>query len=108
MLSRTSLNAARRAALIQKPLIRAAATASLSQDESLALLQAQRRRRPNSPHLTIYKWQMTSVLSILNRATGAALSGGTRASGTLGVSNRCRLIRIRHSILGLTPHGLAS
>ena len=33
--------------------------------------------RPLSPHLQIYKWQLTSVLSILHRATGIALAVGT-------------------------------
>jgi succinate dehydrogenase / fumarate reductase cytochrome b subunit len=33
--------------------------------------------RPLSPHLQIYRWQLTSVLSILHRATGVALSLGT-------------------------------
>jgi succinate dehydrogenase / fumarate reductase, cytochrome b subunit len=33
--------------------------------------------RPLSPHLQIYRWQLTSVLSILHRATGLALSAGT-------------------------------
>jgi succinate dehydrogenase / fumarate reductase cytochrome b subunit len=33
--------------------------------------------RPLSPHLQIYKPQLTSVLSILHRATGIALSVGT-------------------------------
>jgi succinate dehydrogenase / fumarate reductase cytochrome b subunit len=32
--------------------------------------------RPLSPHLQIYRWQLTSVLSILHRATGIALSAG--------------------------------
>jgi succinate dehydrogenase / fumarate reductase cytochrome b subunit len=32
--------------------------------------------RPLSPHLQIYKWQLTSVLSIFHRATGIALSVG--------------------------------
>jgi succinate dehydrogenase / fumarate reductase, cytochrome b subunit len=32
--------------------------------------------RPLSPHLQIYRWQLTSVLSILHRAAGVALSGG--------------------------------
>jgi len=32
--------------------------------------------RPLSPHLQIYKWQLTSVLSILHRATGIALTVG--------------------------------
>ncbi len=34
-------------------------------------------QRPLSPHLQIYKPQMTSVLSILHRATGVALAIGT-------------------------------
>lgn len=33
-------------------------------------------QRPLSPHLQVYKWQLTSVLSILHRATGIALSVG--------------------------------
>jgi succinate dehydrogenase / fumarate reductase cytochrome b subunit len=32
--------------------------------------------RPLSPHLQIYRWQLTSVLSILHRATGIALGFG--------------------------------
>jgi succinate dehydrogenase / fumarate reductase cytochrome b subunit len=32
--------------------------------------------RPLSPHLQIYRWQLTSVLSILHRATGIALAVG--------------------------------
>src|ERR1700674_1731333 len=32
--------------------------------------------RPLSPHLQIYRWQLTSVLSILHRATGVWLSAG--------------------------------
>jgi succinate dehydrogenase / fumarate reductase, cytochrome b subunit len=32
--------------------------------------------RPLSPHLQIYRWQLTSVLSILHRAAGIALSLG--------------------------------
>jgi len=33
--------------------------------------------RPLSPHLQVYKWQITMVLSICHRATGVALSVGT-------------------------------
>ncbi len=33
--------------------------------------------RPLSPHLQIYRWQITSVLSILHRLTGLALTAGT-------------------------------
>lgn len=32
--------------------------------------------RPLSPHLQIYRWQLTSVLSILHRATGIWISLG--------------------------------
>lgn len=33
--------------------------------------------RPLSPHLQIYRWQLTMTLSILHRATGVALAVGT-------------------------------
>jgi succinate dehydrogenase / fumarate reductase cytochrome b subunit len=33
--------------------------------------------RPLSPHIQIYRWQLTSVLSILHRITGVALAVGT-------------------------------
>ncbi|MDI9348399.1 MAG: succinate dehydrogenase, cytochrome b556 subunit [Candidatus Symbiobacter sp.] len=33
--------------------------------------------RPLSPHLQIYRWQLTSVMSILHRLAGIALSVGT-------------------------------
>src|SRR4051812_21347581 len=33
--------------------------------------------RPLSPHLGIYRWQLTMTLSILHRATGIALSVGS-------------------------------
>jgi succinate dehydrogenase / fumarate reductase cytochrome b subunit len=33
-------------------------------------------KRPLSPHLQIYRWQLTSVLSILHRLTGLALVFG--------------------------------
>lgn len=31
-------------------------------------------QRPLSPHLQVYRWQLTSVLSILHRLTGVGLS----------------------------------
>lgn len=34
-------------------------------------------QRPLSPHLQVYRWQLTSVLSILHRASGIALAAGT-------------------------------
>ena len=32
--------------------------------------------RPLSPHLQVYRWQLTSVMSILHRASGIALAVG--------------------------------
>ena len=32
--------------------------------------------RPTSPHLQVYRWQITMVMSILHRATGCGLSVG--------------------------------
>lgn len=34
-------------------------------------------RRPLSPHLQVYRWQVQMVSSILHRATGLALAAGT-------------------------------
>ncbi|KAI7896900.1 succinate dehydrogenase cytochrome b560 subunit [Mucor mucedo] len=39
------------------------------------ILRQQRKFRPVSPHLTIYKKQITAVLSAFHRITGAALGG---------------------------------
>jgi succinate dehydrogenase / fumarate reductase cytochrome b subunit len=35
--------------------------------------------RPLSPHLEIYRWQITMTMSILHRATGVALAVGSLA-----------------------------
>lgn len=35
------------------------------------------RARPLSPHIQIYRWTLTMMLSILHRATGVALYAGT-------------------------------
>ncbi len=35
--------------------------------------------RPVSPHLGVYRWQITMTMSILHRATGVALAVGTLA-----------------------------
>lgn len=35
-----------------------------------------RAERPLSPHLQVYRWQITMALSILHRGTGIALSAG--------------------------------
>lgn len=34
------------------------------------------RERPLSPHLQVYRWQITMVMSILHRATGVTLTIG--------------------------------
>ncbi len=47
----------------------AAATAEPKMPEKL-------RARPTSPHLSIYRWQISMTLSILHRATGMALAVG--------------------------------
>jgi len=54
---------------------RLAATTSVSGDEAGSILAAQRRNRPVSPHLSIYRPQITWYASALNRLTGAVLSG---------------------------------
>jgi succinate dehydrogenase / fumarate reductase cytochrome b subunit len=36
-------------------------------------------KRPLSPHIGIYRWQITMAMSILHRATGVALAAGTLA-----------------------------
>lgn len=35
--------------------------------------------RPLSPHIQVYRWQLTSVMSILHRASGIALALGAMA-----------------------------
>ena len=37
------------------------------------------RARPLSPHLQVYRWQITMTMSILHRATGVALAVGAFA-----------------------------
>ena len=44
--------------------------------------------RPLSPHLQVYKPQLTSVLSILHRATGIALSVGALCGAMWGINRR--------------------
>lgn len=44
--------------------------------DAYAILAAQRLNRPISPHLTVYKPQITWYGSALNRITGSVLSGG--------------------------------
>ncbi|XP_045449827.1 succinate dehydrogenase cytochrome b560 subunit, mitochondrial-like [Melitaea cinxia] len=44
-------------------------------------IRNERLKRPLSPHLTIYKFQLTSVLSITHRTAGIILSGYATALG---------------------------
>jgi succinate dehydrogenase / fumarate reductase cytochrome b subunit len=45
--------------------------------KSPATRQATRRQRPLSPHLSVYRPQITMTMSIVHRITGAALYFGT-------------------------------
>jgi succinate dehydrogenase (ubiquinone) cytochrome b560 subunit len=54
---------------------RLAATEHASQSEAAEILVKQRINRPVSPHLSIYKPQITWIASSLNRITGITLSG---------------------------------
>lgn len=82
MLARPVLASTARRLVLNRTLVRTTTTTALSQDESQALLRDQRRRRPNSPHLTIYQPQLTWYLSMFNRITGLAVSGGLYAFAT--------------------------
>ena len=45
--------------------------------------------RPLSPHLQIYRWQLTMAMSILHRMCGVALAAGTIALVWLLVAAAC-------------------
>jgi len=55
---------------------RPAATTTLKADSANSILEKQRLNRPVSPHLSIYRPQITWYGSALNRVTGSVLSGG--------------------------------
>ncbi|SLM37875.1 succinate dehydrogenase cytochrome b560 subunit [Lasallia pustulata] len=55
---------------------RTAATQPLQAADPQQILATQRRHRPISPHLSIYRPQITWYGSALNRITGCILSGG--------------------------------
>lgn len=50
--------------------------------DSNEILAAQRKKRPTSPALSIYRPQVTWILSPLHRITGGILSGGLYIFGT--------------------------
>lgn len=45
--------------------------------KSFLMSQKNPQIRPTSPHLSIYRWQISSVMSISHRMTGIALAGGS-------------------------------
>ena len=51
----------------------AAATQARTPDKDDAMADVNRGNRPLSPHITIYRPQITSITSILTRITGNAL-----------------------------------
>ncbi|KAL2847808.1 fumarate reductase respiratory complex transmembrane subunit [Aspergillus pseudoustus] len=55
---------------------------SRTPEEGHALLAAQRLRRPVAPHLSIYKFQVHSVSSAMERNTGILLSASLYLFGT--------------------------
>lgn len=54
---------------------RSVSTIKASHDQEQEILLAQRRNRPESPHLSIYKIQLTAALSTFHRITGIAMAG---------------------------------
>lgn len=66
-----------------------------------------RSERPLSPHLQIYRWQWTMTYSILNRATGIALSAGAvvLAVWVVFLAFAPDLFNLLHWVLG-TPVGI--
>ena len=46
-------------------------------NDALEIAKKGQKTRPLSPHLQIYKWQLTSLMSIGHRASGIALSLGS-------------------------------
>jgi len=55
---------------------RPVATQKMTPADSYQILASQRKNRPTSPHLTIYRPQITWYASITHRITGSILSGG--------------------------------
>ncbi|ODV69342.1 cytochrome b560 subunit of succinate dehydrogenase [Hyphopichia burtonii NRRL Y-1933] len=98
MISRVGLGLARpvgRQAIRQRIspiLLRNISTVKASHEQEQEVLVAQRKNRPTSPHLTIYKPQITMILSSFHRITGVAMAGafyaltcGYAATSILGV-----------------------
>jgi succinate dehydrogenase (ubiquinone) cytochrome b560 subunit len=56
-------------------------TERISPSDSQQILAEQRKRRPVSPHLSIYRLQINYITSPLHRITGAVVSGGLYCFG---------------------------
>lgn len=52
-------------------------------EASTSILSKQRRARPTSPHLNIYRWSVTMYTGAMNRITGSILSGSLYIFGSL-------------------------
>ncbi|KDN45662.1 hypothetical protein RSAG8_04746, partial [Rhizoctonia solani AG-8 WAC10335] len=65
-----------RATPLARQLVRSVQTESLPPSAATDILNAQRMKRPSSPHFTIYQPQITWIASIANRTTGGILSAG--------------------------------
>ncbi|KAG8719415.1 cytochrome b subunit of succinate dehydrogenase, Sdh3p [Ceratobasidium sp. 394] len=63
-----------RATPLARQLVRSIQTESLPPSAADSILNAQRVRRPSSPHFTIYRPQITWIGSIANRATGVGVA----------------------------------
>ncbi|CAK7893419.1 succinate dehydrogenase [ubiquinone] cytochrome b subunit, mitochondrial [[Candida] anglica] len=83
MIARVGLGLARPNRLLSRSSLRLVSTVKASHEQENEILLAQRKNRPVSPHLTIYKPQLTAVLSGLHRITGVAMAGSFYAL-TLG------------------------
>ncbi|KFX86905.1 hypothetical protein V490_08743 [Pseudogymnoascus sp. VKM F-3557] len=70
-----SKNLAAPVALTSQIQTRPVATQKLTPEDSYKILVEQRSKRPVSPHLSIYRPQITWTASSFNRITGVALSG---------------------------------
>ncbi|CAE6465235.1 unnamed protein product [Rhizoctonia solani] len=64
---------------LARRLVSSVQTESLPPSAATDILNAQRVKRPSSPHFTIYQPQITWLGSIANRFTGGALSAGLYA-----------------------------
>ena len=49
------------------------------------IVNKQRKRRPTSPHVTIYKFPIAALSSITTRVTGTALSVGFAGAGLVAL-----------------------